>query len=61
MVLVLAGMTAMVMQPASGSTVDLAEIQGTVVPGGKEVRGVVEPGASSCPTKMISSARSYVA
>ena len=35
-------------QPISASTVDLAEIQGTIVPGGKEMRGVVEPGTPLC-------------
>ena len=48
-----------VMQPASSSTVDLAEIQGTVVPGGKEMRGVVDPGASSYPTEILRSRRIY--
>ena len=33
--------------PALAATVDLADIQGTVVPSGEEVRGVVEPGAQS--------------
>lgn len=43
--LVLAAVLLVAGQTASASSVDLAEIQGTVVPGGKEVRGVVEPGA----------------
>ncbi len=49
--LMLVGVAAVVTQPALGSTVDLAEIQGTVVPGGKEVRGVVEMGTMSCPIR----------
>ena len=35
--------------PALAATVDLADIQGTVVPSGAEVRGVVEPGCAVLP------------